>query len=69
MMKTHLNPKQVNEIFAEQEDVYLAIQETYKKHFARNKLFRLVRCTNITRDITEELEQDALIEKALTIAE
>lgn len=61
LMKTHFNPKQVNAILVEDTDTYLKIQETYMKHFARNKIFRVIRCTSINEDITEELEQDEII--------
>lgn len=33
MMKNHFNPKQVNAIFVEQNDVYLIIQDAYRKYF------------------------------------
>lgn len=62
-IKLHFNPKQINAIFVEETDLFLKIQGAYRKHFARNKLFRILRCTTFKRDILEETQQDSIIEQ------
>lgn len=61
LMKTHFNPKQVNAIKIDDTDLFLEFQETYEKHFGRNKRMRMIKCTILRNDVTDELEQDKLI--------
>lgn len=61
IIKTHFNPKQVNAIHVNDKSSFLIIQDVYKKHFARNKLFRVVKCSQLNSDITNDFEQDEVI--------
>jgi transposase InsO family protein len=63
LIKNHFNPTQVNAIFVENLDLYVKIQETYKKHFSRNKQMRILKCVSIKQDITDELQQDKIIKE------
>lgn len=61
LMKNNFSVTQINAIFVEDIELYVNIQNEYKKHFVRNKIIRILRCTSIKVDVKEELRQDQII--------
>lgn len=61
IFKNHLAPNKTTAIFTDNE-TFRIIQNVYSKHFAQSKIFRLVRCTEIVKDIKENDNQDKIIQ-------
>lgn len=61
--KNHFHPKQLNAVYIEDIQLFLEMQEIYKKHFSRNKIFKVIRCTKFVKDLTDEHEQDDVIKE------
>lgn len=61
IFKNHLAPNKTTAIFTDDE-CFRIIQNVYAKHFAQSKIFRLVRCTEMVKDIKENDNQDKIIQ-------
>lgn len=62
IFKKFTPPNKLSAIFTD-NDTFRIVQSTYSKFFAHNKIFRLIRCTEILKDITENDEQDRIIKE------
>lgn len=62
ILKDYASPNCINGLFCDQHTL-LNLQTIYKNYFARAKTFKIFWTEKILEDVTDELEQDAIIER------
>lgn len=60
ILKEYLAPNKISAVYAD-DDTFKLIQKVYSKYFSNTKILRLIRCTEILIDVTDNDEQNKLI--------
>lgn len=61
ILKRYLAPNRLTAIYTGDE-IFKSLQSTYSKFFSQSKLFKLIRCTEVLEDITDNDKQDQIIQ-------